>query len=301
MIPIWAMYFSDEKRRETQLVWMQKLVSCFRAVDAFIMAITFLTTGAAGAGNSGNVGIVGFLLVLCVARFFYSPFTYWRVSSQAWCIDEWQHRTGVREEALFFSVHAFWYELGRGFLASLTFAGIGLIGKLDSKDCLKECASFEENTRPHSDCMDVCYDQNLEQPKSLTTYIWINYGVVLPILELCCAYFTWNYPITGDRLRELYENQSKTFVVVDIEAARIRPDAILATPLSNLARARTGIPTASDESRSGTSPTASPWRRANSKQDAVTASKSAPATLSPKTHGDAADRYKVSPTAAGED
>ena len=65
-----------------------------------------------------------------------------------------------------------------------------------------------------SDCLDVCDRLNIDnQPERVKTYLQMLYNVVCPILELCCAFCVWRFPIKGDRLRELYATQGKVFEV----------------------------------------------------------------------------------------
>merc|ERR1712194_248728 len=82
---------------------------------------------------------LGLVLTMGCIRIFFGPFTYWRVGSQAWCIDEISLSTGIRQEALHYGLHSFAYELGKGLIASLVFLLLGTTGGLDTINCMDIC------------------------------------------------------------------------------------------------------------------------------------------------------------------
>ncbi|CAD7948792.1 unnamed protein product [Amoebophrya sp. A25] len=249
-IPIWTSIFSDVKRRKSQIFCMQKLIGGFRAIDGVLMCIIISITGP----GRGKASAAGLLVVACLGRFFFSPFTYWRISAQSWCVDEWTHLKGAREEALFYALHAFWYELGRGVVASLAFLGMAVIGGLVTRNCVSDCeghqqpdnvqaqgyilsAHLEQSGGDGSDistvtslseleklCLDGCYRANqAEQPASLRTYLDFMYLVVSPFFEIVAAACVLRFPIEGERLLRLYENQSKAFQVVEVSPSLASP------------------------------------------------------------------------------
>jgi Na+/melibiose symporter-like transporter len=133
MIPIWARFFSDIKRREQQIRWMHIGVAGMRLLDAIMWICVF---------SPGYLDANGMLAIVILGRFFFSPFTYWRISAQAWAIDEYYHRTGVRQEAMFYGVHSLFNELGRGALAAGVFM-IVLSQMEKREDCLEFCGLGE--------------------------------------------------------------------------------------------------------------------------------------------------------------
>ncbi|CAD7968870.1 unnamed protein product [Amoebophrya sp. A120] len=230
LIPFWVRFFSDVKKRNEQVHTMQKMISAMRGLDAvFMMFFTllggFVLTSTSSSGSSSNSSTAAspaaFLFMAVVSRILFSPFTYWRISAQCWCIDEHSHKTGKREEALFYALHAFWYEVGRGLIGSISFWGMGFIGGLKTRDCLKACTDDDlvAGQVDETTCLDQCYDLNLkEQPESLKVYLKLMYLVICPLFELLASYCIWKFPITGERLLQLYENQGNHFVKVDLNA-----------------------------------------------------------------------------------
>lgn len=80
-----------------------------------------------------------FLLIFAVWQACRSPFSYYRINIQAWVVDEHAQASGVRQETLFYGLHGVLYELGRGFIGSLFFLGLGSVGGLRTKNCLAHC------------------------------------------------------------------------------------------------------------------------------------------------------------------
>jgi len=72
-------------------------------------------------------------------RLFFGPYCYWRVGSQAWCVDEISLNTGVRQESLHYGLHSFAYEIGKGLVASVVFLLLGTYGKLETCNCMDVC------------------------------------------------------------------------------------------------------------------------------------------------------------------
>ena len=69
-----------------------------------------------------------------------SPFTYYRINIQAWVVDEHAQKANIRQETLFYGLHALWYELGRGVVGSLFFFGLGVFG-METRNCLELCGN----------------------------------------------------------------------------------------------------------------------------------------------------------------
>ena len=60
---------------------MQRLVAGFRLFSGVFLFIVFNFSPAEDP--------VALLVVCNVFRAFFSPWTFWRISAQSWCVDEW--------------------------------------------------------------------------------------------------------------------------------------------------------------------------------------------------------------------
>lgn len=104
-------------------------------------------------------------------------------------------------------------------MAAILFSAMGWIGGLKTRDCLKLCDHHTADTDAEKWCLDACYDENLaEQPKALETYLEAVYMLICPFFEMMAAFCICRFPIKGDRLLKLYENQGNVFRKVDLDA-----------------------------------------------------------------------------------
>ena len=142
-----------------------------------------------------------FLLVFVVWQACRSPFSYYRINIQAWVVDEHAQKSGVRQETLIYGLHGVLSELGRGFMGSLFFLGLGTIGGLRTENCLERCGGEHAEKA----CLDECHNESVSsQPRSLGMYIVLCYALAAPFFELACASQIRMFPIVGERLLALY-------------------------------------------------------------------------------------------------
>jgi len=153
--------------------------------------------------NSGGVIIIAYMLIAAVGV----PSTFYQSVAKAWIIDEDAHSTGVRRESSLQGAMGAVQWLCINSLPVILLIIFGVLGFSAA-----DCTAFDSGTDQQKAC-EKASDES--QPEIVEEFIYWVQIVPCTIFWTGAAYCYSKFPIRGERLKKLTDNQALAFKKID--------------------------------------------------------------------------------------